>query len=157
MSIKFSDSEIEDLIQEEKFYTDSLQNLFSLKNKRGHRERDCNLQGKNGNQFLLILRQSQINSFAFSVILAIYPQSSYQLFRLLRYNGNNHGHNNRIECQRINGFHIHKATERYQESGGIEDRFVLPASSYYDYQTAVGAMIQEGHINLTNQQQLSIL
>jgi len=53
----------------------------------------------------------------FSIILAYCPEASNQLFRLRRYNGKSHEHTNTIEADKFYNYHIHTATERYQELG----------------------------------------
>ena len=89
--------------------------IMSLRPKRGHSEHQLALTGNDGNQFRLILRQSIVNPLDFSVILAVRVPQSTRLFRLQRYNGRSHAHTNSIEGDTFYGYHIHMATERYQE------------------------------------------
>ena len=69
---------------------------------------------------------------------------SGQLFRLRRYNGDSQ-HTNKIERDKIDGFHIHKATSRYQESGFQEDAFAEKSIKYDDWNSALSAMLSENN------------
>ena len=68
-----------------------------------------------------MLRQNKINRLDFSVILAVRVPQSNLLFRLRRYNGKSHEHTNHIEGDTFYDYHIHMATERYQEIGTRKD------------------------------------
>jgi hypothetical protein len=105
MAIVLTDTEIAQLIAEPKVWPDL--SKLELKPKRGHKERDTAVTGKNGGEFQLILRQSMFNPLDFSVILGYQVPKSTQLFRLRRYNGKNHEHTNKIEGTRFYDFHIH--------------------------------------------------
>jgi len=89
--------------------------------KRGHQERHFDITGVDGSEFRVILRQSTANVLDFSAILAVRVPQSSQVFRLRRYNGRSHEHTNHIEGLSFYDFHIHLATERYQELGARED------------------------------------
>ena len=115
-----------------------------MKVKRGHKERELDVVGATGSEFRLILRQSEFNPLDFSVILAYRPPTTTPLFRLRRYNGRSHEHTNSLEDQRFYDFHIHRATERYQdESGFREDSFAEPSSRFADFAGAVRCMIED--------------
>ena len=123
MPAKYSDSEIARMIEEPKPLPDNYRSRIQLRNKRGHKERELDVTGKDGTQYRLILRQSDFNTLDFSIILTVNPPKTNQLFRLRRYNGKSHEHTNQIEEDTFYDFHIHHATERYQESGLREDTF----------------------------------
>ena len=88
------------------------------------------ITGEAGSGFRLIFRQNRINVLDFSVILAVLVPQSTQVFRLRRYNGRSHEHTNRIEKETFYDFHIHLATERYQEIGAREDANARPTDRY---------------------------
>lgn len=132
MSIDFADDEISQLIIEPKHLPSDWRNMLNLRPKRGHREQQLDLTGENGSQFRIILRQSNINPLDFSIILALRMPQSNRLFRLRRYNGKSHQHTNHIEGNTFYDFHIHTATERYQDVGGREDSFAEPTDRYND-------------------------
>lgn len=143
MPAKYSDSEIDRMIKERKPLLDNYRSHVQLRNKRGHKERELDVAGKNGTQYRLILRQSDFNALDFSIILAVSPQDSNQLFRLRRYNGKSHEHTNQIEGNTFYDFHIHQATERYQESGAREDAFAEPTDKYGDFHSALRCLFKD--------------
>lgn len=115
MAVILTDQEIAGLIQETKPLTSDYQAKIQTRPKRGHKERELDLKGSSGSEFRLVLRQSLFNPIDFSVILIYRPSNSNQLFRLRRYNGKSHEHTNPIEGAIFYDFHIHQATQRYQE------------------------------------------
>lgn len=115
MPVIFTDQEIAGLIQETKPLTSDYQAKIQTRPKRGHKERELDLKGSSGSEFRLVLHQSLFNPVDFSVILIYRPSNSNQLFRLRRYNGKNHEHTNPFEGAIFYDFHIHQATQRYQE------------------------------------------
>jgi hypothetical protein len=116
MAARLTDKEIKALIAETKPLPADYIARTQTKPKRGHKERELELTGKNGSEFRLILRQSLLNSLDFSVILAYQVPGKNQSLRLRRYNGKSHEHTNKLESQTFYDFHVHTATERYQES-----------------------------------------
>lgn len=146
MAVTFTDDEIDALIKERKLLPANWRNLTRLKPKRGHDERNLELTGAAGNRFCLILRKSRKNPLDFSVILAVRIPKSNRLFRLRRYNGKSHAHTNRIERQTFRGFHIHTATERYQERGDNEDDYAESTDRYGDFQGAWGCLASDANL-----------
>ena len=143
MAIKYSDIEIDALISELKPLGDDYKAKIHLRDKRGHKEKDLDITGSNGNRFRLILRESLLNPLDFSIILVVLPKDTNQLFRLRRYNGKSHEHTNPIEGDKFYDFHIHTATARYQELGVREDTFAEPAERFSDFHTALDCMIED--------------
>jgi len=58
-----------------------------------------------------------------------------------------HAHTNRIETDQFRGFHIHMATERYQEIGAREDAYAEPTDRYSDMWGAFKCLLLD--MNLT--------
>jgi len=143
MAAKFSDDEIRAFLQERKPLTDEYRSKIHLRDKRGHKEQELDVQGASGNQFRLILRKSKFNPLDFSIILAYCPPNSNQLFRLRRYNGKSHEHTNTIESDSFYTFHIHTATERYQGLGMREDTYAEPSERFFDFHSAVKCMLSD--------------
>jgi len=112
--------------------------------------------GSAESQFRFILRQNDINSFDFSVILAVRIPGSNQLFRLRRYNGKSHEHTNHIEGDTFYDFHIHMATERYQEIGTREDAYAEPTDRYADYHEALRCLIEDVNVEIPPDAQQSL-
>jgi hypothetical protein len=148
MSKTFSDQEIAAMLQEPKPLDGDWRQKMTLRPKRGHKERDIGLAGSGGNEFKLILRQNNINVLDFSIILAVYVPGSNRLFRLCRYNGKSHEHTNHIEGVTFYDFHIHMATERYQELGTREDAYAEPTERYGEFRGALQCLIDDANIEI---------
>lgn len=141
MAAIYSDNDITRLLSERKPLSADFRSKIRLREKRGHKEQELDIQGVDGNQFRLILRQSNYNTFDFSIILAYCPANTNQIFRLRRCNGKSHEHTNIIESDRFYDFHIHTATERYQELGAREDAFAEPSKQFSDFYSALNFMV----------------
>lgn len=131
------------MIHEQKPLPDNYGSRVQLRKKRGHKESELDVSGESGTQYRLILRQSDFNMLDFSVILAVNPSDSNQLFRLRRYNGKHGEHTNKIEGDKFYDFHIHQATERYQESSWDEDAFAEVTDRFADIHEALQCMIKD--------------
>jgi len=141
VAIEYSEEQIEALVKERKALPADYQQKIELRSKRGHKERELDVKGSGGSNFRLILRQSEHNANDFSIILVYCPKGSNRAFRLRRYNGNSHEHTNRIEGTRFRGFHIHTATERYQELGSDEDSYAERTERFADFHSALRCML----------------
>lgn len=89
----------------------------------------------------------------FSVILAVRVPQSNQVFRLRRYNGKSHEHTNHIEGQSFYDFHIHLATERYQEIGAREDTYAEPTDRYETFQDALRCLLADASFDVPSEPQ----
>ncbi len=143
MAIEYTDDEIEVLVKERKPLPADYRQRIELRPKRGHREREIDVRGIDGSDFRLILRQSECNPLDFSIILAYCPKDSNRVFRLRRYNGDSHEHTNKIERTRLHGFHVHRATARYQELGGDEDSYAECTDRFSDFHGALQCMLDD--------------
>jgi hypothetical protein len=141
--VLITDIEISELISEKKSLPLNFSRTSTLRTKRGHKEFNIAVIGENGSQFRLLGRQSSFNNLDFSIILLHVPEGSNQQFRIRRYNGKSHEHTNKIEKERFYDFHIHTATQRYQEMGFKEDEFAEPTDRYGDYHGALTSMLQD--------------
>lgn len=143
MPVELTDSQIAQLLGEKKKLPDNYrERLLQMKEKRGHKESEIDVKGESGGVYRLILRKSNSNMLDFSVILAYEMPNSNKIFRLRRYNGK-HRHTNHLEKQTIYDFHIHQATERYQQLGSDEDRYASASSTFSNIETALDRMIDE--------------
>lgn len=143
MAIQLNDASIARLISEPKSLPVDYRERIRIRPKRGHSERELDVTGMELSEFRLILRQSQFNPLDFSVILAYRPTGLSQLFRLRRYNGKSHEHTNTLERSTFYDFHIHTATERYQDFGLREDAFAEPTNRFVDFQGAIRCMLDD--------------
>lgn len=144
MSI-LTDEQIAELIREVKIlpfdYRDKL--LVKMKTKGGHKQGEIEIVTDQGNSYSVKTRRNERNLFDFSVILVYTFVNSTRQFRLRRYNGRTTPHPNRLEKQRIVGFHIHQATERYQMAGFDEDAYAEATDRYTDLHGALNCMIAD--------------
>jgi hypothetical protein len=143
MAVQIDELQISQLLAERKILADNYLTLIQVRPKRGHSERELLVKGENGSDFSLILRQSEYNKLDFSVILAYLVPKTNVLFRLRRYNGKSHEHTNPYEGQKFFGFHIHIATERYQQSGMREDTYAEQTNAYSDLNGAIQCMLND--------------
>jgi hypothetical protein len=143
MTAKFSDQEIAHMVRERKRLPVDYQARLYLREKRGHKERELDLEGERRSQYRLILRQNNFNVLDFSIILAYRPPASTHLFRLRRYNGKSHEHTNHIKGSTFYDFHIHQATERYQEIGTREDAYAEATDRYSDFHSALRCLLED--------------
>lgn len=141
MAALFTDQEIDDMLAEAKPLPSGWRGGLVLKDRRGHKVGELPVQGANGKEYRLILRQNRHNPLDFSVILGVMPANSNQLFRLRRNNGKSHEHKNRLEGDRFYDFHIHAATQRYQENGQREDAYAFPTAEYQDFHGAKRSLL----------------
>lgn len=143
MSNIYTDQDIARLIRETKPLPSDYRDRIQTRPKRGHKERELDLRGSEGSEFRVVLRQSLFNPLDFSAILIYRPPNSNQLFRLRRYNGKSHEHTNNIEEEIFYNFHIHQATQRYQEIGTREDAFAEQTDRYADFQQAIQCLLKD--------------
>lgn len=107
-------------------------------------QRDLQVKGMNGNAFRIVMRQSTINALDFSIILVFEDRDGTQ-FRLCRYNGRHpSAHTNKLEKREgranatfRNAFHIHMATERYQQQGYDIDGYAEVTKVYSSFDSAL--------------------
>jgi hypothetical protein len=143
LAIRLSENDIVRLLAERKPLHRDYRDRIQTRPKRGHKERELDVTGEASSEFRLILRQSEFNPLDFSIILAYRLPKSNQIFRLCRYNGKSHEHTNTLEAQTFYDFHIHRATERYQDAGLREDWFAEPTNRYADFNTAIGCVLKD--------------
>jgi hypothetical protein len=143
MTIQLTDKDIGLLMRELKVLPEDFHDSIRLKSKRAHKEYEYGVTGAEGNTFLLKFRQNEINALDFSVILLYLPKGSSQHFRLRRYNGKSHEHTNKIERECFYDFHIHTATERYQQLGTNEDAYAEKTNRYASFQGATECMLKD--------------
>ena len=148
MAVIFSDEQILSLVSERKSLSSDWRARMALRSKRRHQEGYLDCGGESGNRFRVIFRQNGLNFLDFSIILAVRVPQSNRLFRLRRYNGRSHQHTNSIERDTFYGYHIHMATERYQEIGAQEDAYAEVTDRYNDLPGALQCLLQDAGFDL---------
>ena len=150
MAIIYSDAKIEELLQECKpLSSDWRLALFET-------GMVC-VEGVNGNEFCIRVRQNKVVPLDFSLILTVRVPLSNQEFRLRRYNGSTSPHNNPIENEEIVGFHIHCATERYQQEGYDEETFAEQTTQYCDLNGALRCLLNDANFREPVESQLNLV
>lgn len=157
MAVQLTDSEIANFLSERKPLPSDYQSRLQLRAKTGHKERELDITGASGSEFQIIVRQSVVNPLDFSVIIGYSIPTSSVLFRLRRYNGRSHEHTNRIEGITFYDFHIHTATERYQEAGYAEEHYAETTNRYADLSGAIQCVLQDCAFELPPGTQGSLL
>jgi|WetSurMetagenome_2_1015567.scaffolds.fasta_scaffold137944_2 hypothetical protein len=136
-----TDNQIKQYLSEKKILPKDFKPI--LKEKNGHNHFEEEILGEAGNTFKIIIRQAKQNPLDFSIILGVLIGG--KVFRLRRYNGDSHTHPNRIENTELEGFHIHMATQRYQEKGFREETYAEKSTKYNDLTSALAAMVKENN------------
>ena len=148
MPVYLTDKDIRALLQEPKLLPSGYERRLEPRSKGGHSEAELPVQGADRSAFRIIVRRSLANHLDFSVILGYCPPKTSQMIRLRRYNGKSHEHTNPIERQTFYDFHVHQATERYQESGYREDTFAEPTDRYADVRGAIQCLFADCAVQL---------
>ncbi len=145
-----TDTEIQSLIDEEKLLPPDFREALKLKSRPDLKFKTCDIavRSRSGRNFQIKVRLSTLNKFNFSVIL-IYIDKNGIDHILRRYNGNYHEHKNKLEKNMINGFHIHKATERYQLLCNKIDGYAELTDSYSAWGDALNQMIEDCNLKTT--------
>jgi hypothetical protein len=143
MSVVLTDDEIARLVAEHKVLPSDYQQRLRVRPRSGHKEQELNVEGSDGSEFRLILRLSDFNPLDFSVVLGYCMPKSNVVFRLRRYNGKHGEHTNTLERETFYDFHIHMATERYQQSGLREDTYAERTDRYADFAGALRCMLDD--------------
>ena len=140
-----TDAEITELLAKEKNLPSGWRARLKLKEKPGAVQlgRELEIEARSGESFIIRCRKNKLNPLDFSVML-FYADGGNE-YRLLRCNGKPpSGHTNCVE--KLAGdpnyafgmeFHVHCATQRYQEADRRIDGFAVPTQEYSDYATAL--------------------
>ncbi len=119
--------------------------LLRFRNKpdsERHEEAQLDVEAGEKGTFRIMIRKNLINPLDFSVILGYIPKERLNILRLRRYNGA-HEHTNKLEGTRFRDFHIHYATQRYQETGWDIDNYAEPTDKYGTVDAALEVYFSE--------------
>lgn len=155
MGYYFTDDEISRLVLESKEYKGSVSDILKFKECEGHKSASAELTRPDGSAFIIKLRQNMNALQDFSAILAFQEKGSNKDFKLRRYNGK-HEHTNKLEKIKFYDFHIHQATQRYQDVGRKEESFAVPTDRYCDIRSALECMIEDCNIKVESEMQPSL-
>ena len=159
MANALDDNKITSLISLNKIISaaeyEDLKDLSRVKGK--HRESHISLKSSDGSDFVIKVRQNTINPLDFTVIFGYVMPNTNTVFRLKRFNGKYHEHRNKIEGDLFYDFHVHSATERYQDQGLKEDAFAEVTSEYSDLDSAIEHMLNTCNISITGSVQQKLV
>jgi len=112
-----------------------------------HLRRDYRVASLDGeHQFTLFARQSIKIANSFSAGLLWKSKTGEEVI-LLRCNGSDHEHPNRLERTRlVDQFHVHEATERYISSGKKSEGFAQATTAYRSLDGALHHLLQLANI-----------
>lgn len=156
-----SDAAIAALIAERKVAPADARDRLLKKPASAHLEADLPLEGEARHRFTVKLRQNQVRANDFSVILVYHWEDTGGHVRILRYNGSSHPHRNYLEKPAAGWrfrdvYHIHRATERYQEAGYNADHYAEPSTRYADLKGAFRCLLKDANIVLVEEGQREI-
>lgn len=108
-----------------------------------HTQKDYRVNSNDGKyEFVLFLRQSTIINDSFTAGLRWLSKSGESVI-LVRANGSNHPHSNKLEAERFEfQCHIHKATERYIVAGKKDEGFAEPTTEYKTLNGALHTLVK---------------
>lgn len=155
MPIIFTDEEIQKFLKEPKILPEDYHETLKLKPRYGHNVASIKINGQDNSKFTISLRQCIQDKFNYSAILGYEIPGTSTIFRLRRYNSKSHEHTNKIEKVTFFDYHVHIATQRYQENGLREDEYAIRTSSYIDLHGALQALINECSFVLPRNSQIS--
>ena len=156
MGYYFTDEEINSLISEEKIFPGSIEEIMNFKESDGHKRASIELPRSDGSRFIIKLRQNQNDINDFSAIIAFQEKTSNKDFKLRRYNGKSQEHSNKLEGNKFYAFHIHFATQRYQDAGRKEESYAEETVRYANIKGALKCLIQDCNVKIKLNPQMNL-
>ena len=137
------DDELDRLFNEKKILPKDYHRRIRTYAKSGtkYEQEGLTTEGNEGHTFAIALRKNRMDPFDFSIILRYRDDGTGLWYNLARYNGRSHKHTNKLEGTSFYDFHIHKATQRYQENGLKIESFAEVTNRYNSFAGAVDAFI----------------
>lgn len=154
MDYYFTDNEIKELTLESKNYNGTIDDLLNFKESDGHKRASIEILRSDGSTFIVKLRQNTNTLNDFSAILAFQGKGVNKDFKLRRYNGI-HEHTNKLENKRFFDFHIHYATQRYQDAGRKEESYAEETDRYSNIKGALKCLIDDCNIQVEKDPQMT--
>ena len=146
-----NDIEIRDLINEHKTIDATTirsahkEQNFKNKQNQSFKIWEYEFQTVNGNIFRIKIHRNKKFINSFSVIFQ-YVDENKKIYNLKRYNGLHAPHINIIERNKVKGFHIHTATERYQEKNLNIEAYAEETDQYSDWKSAFVKLLYDCNI-----------
>ena len=159
MTIILNEDIIQALIQLPKDLPSNYQHALSLRSfpEKSQRRAELHVTVDAETQFVVKLRQVVLDTTDFSAIFGYCIPHSNRVFHLRRYNGR-HKYENKLEHNLFLSYHIHQATERYQNVDGADvEAFAEPTDKYADINGALELMLQECNFIKPSGSQLNLV
>lgn len=156
MNYYFTDEEIQSLIAEEKPFRGLIDEMMNFKESDGHKRGSVEIARVDGSLFVIKLRQNLNNVNDFSAIMAFQERGCNKDFKIRRYNGKSHEHSNKLEGDKFYTFHIHMATQRYQDVGRKEESFAEATDRYSDLKGALKCLLKDCNVTTKLNPQTSL-
>ena len=143
---ELTDDDIKDLLEERKSLPqDYVKHMRPVKKaSRQYSQSELPVTGEMGSEFKLVIRKNLIDPLDFSVILVYLPREEGKGFILRRYNGK-HIHKNHLEGNELHDFHVHMATERYQQAGLKAEGYAEVSDGYASVQQATECLFRDAN------------
>ena len=165
MTRVLTEEDISELLQEAKPLQQNWESRLRPRPKSNFKftQRDCEVHGNDGHVFRIIIRHNIINPLDFSIILTFKDEDETELC-LCRYNGKHPSqHTNKLEKTKSlpdssfrNAFHIHMATQRYQEEGLEIDGYAEVTRSYSSFDTALRVFVRSNGFSVAGENEPSL-
>jgi hypothetical protein len=105
-------------------------------------KRELLVHDNKGRKYKIMIRENLVYPDNFSVILMHILPLTNNYFCLRRYNCVE-THNNLLEEEKLHGYHIHIATERYQLAGRKAEGYAVKTDRYTNSREAFACMIED--------------
>ena len=151
----FTDEEINQLILENKNHDRTFDDFLHFRESDGHKKAGIEIPRADGSMFIIKLRQNINTVTDFSAILAYQAKGANKDFKLRRYNGK-HEPTNKLENGKFFDFHIHYATQRYQDAGRKEESYAEGTDRYSDIRGALTCLINDCNVHFDGDKQTRI-
>lgn len=146
MAVILTDNERDEILDSKKTPINKIVSIL-LKPKSGtkHREFQAELMDTKKREYRMIIRKNTIDQFDFSIILRYLHRDAKKWRTITRYNGC-HVHVNKLERKKIECFHIHKITEKYQNANFKGEGYAELTEFYSNYDSALGEFLRNNNI-----------
>ena len=124
------------------------------KASRQYSQSELLVSGELGSEFKVVIRKNLLDPLDFSVVLVYLPREEGKGFILRRYNGK-HIHRNHLEGNELHDFHVHMATERYQQAGLKAEGYAEVSGGYASVQQATECLFRDANFQRGSDRRLN--
>jgi len=124
------------------------------KSRMQYSQAELPVTGELGSEFKVVIRKNLHDPLDFSVILVYLPREEGKGFILRRYNGK-HIHKNHLEGNELHDYHVHMATERYQQAGLKPEGYAEVSDGYASVQQATECLFRDANFQRGSDRRLN--